>query len=190
MFYQDTIRYNGEPLKAILTSGGYLCTITADDVPVTHLTVFDVLGIFTQHIKLSRPQGHIQLRIKWNNLGSTKFIGEQVLIYDALDILFNNSCDAGASVFQIEVVINHSRDKVVFVISDDGKGIAQSYEHDIVCSPITTKANGSGYTLYLMSNNIKKIGSELKYHGKGLNGCGAKFKLYFIKEMPTPVKQS
>lgn len=184
MFYQEVIEYGGEPVKAILPDGVYCLTTIANDVPVTHQMVAEVLGLFRMIVGEDRSRRNcMTMKFKTNDLNTTQFIGEQLIIFDILGTMFDNSNDAEASVFHIETT--QTDERIVITVSDDGKGIPPSVEEKVLRSVVTTKSNGLACNLFLASKMMQKIGGTLAYKGKGLDGKGACFELTFLKEMPS-----
>lgn len=102
--------------------------------------------------------------------------------------MFLNSYEAGATRFVIEVL--ESDTYIFFITKDDGDGVHTSVEREFMKMPITTKGNGLGCSMYLAVGQLEKIGAVLSYQGGAnlpdTNKSGAKFKIAFPKEMPTP----
>lgn len=182
MFYQDVIEYAGNPVKAVIP-GGYLNTIIANDVPVTHQMVAEVLGLFRMMIGEDRfLRSRLTMKFKTNNLTTSRFIGEQCIIFDILATMFDNSIDAEASVFHIE--ITQTDERIIITVSDDGEGLPSSMDGKFLEPGVSTKSDGLGCNLFYSRVMMQKIGGNFAYKGKGLDGKGASFELTFLKEMP------
>jgi C4-dicarboxylate-specific signal transduction histidine kinase len=95
-----------------------------------------------------------------------------------------NSFDAMASVFRIDV--SKCGEKMVLVVSDDGKGIPphQEVHEGLFGFGNTTRSDGLGCALALGRAQLQKIASEIRYKGVGVDGKGASFELLFLKRMP------
>jgi hypothetical protein len=191
MYYMEQMLYAGEPPKVVLPGGVYLNTPVAEDVPVTHLMMATLLGQFRLIVRETQHQdafrGKCALKFVPNGLQTEKIIGEQVIIFDSLWAMFCNSSDAGATKFVMEVTADDKN--MTLLISDDGDGLHPEIEVFIFKRTGTSKGNGYGVGLFLALHCLKKIGATLTYEGKanlpGAEKPGAKFKITFLKEMPT-----
>lgn len=183
MFFLSEIKHEGEPPKVLLPDGSYCLTTVAHDVPVTYLIVAMILGKFRMTIGENHfLRNSLQMEFKANGFNEARFIGEEIIFFTVLGEMFGNSTDAGSSVFQIEVT--ETENKVIFTISDDGDGVPESIKEGFLFDVFTSKSNGLGCGLFLARNMMQKIGGDLSYKGKGIDGKGACFEMSFLKEMP------
>lgn len=182
MFYVDKINYGGEPLKAMIeteTGVEYYYTLIYPDPPVTHLMVAEALEIATAAL---RRIFQVDVTVDVNNLHTNTFIGEKLIFCDLVECLFRNSVEAQAHTFNVNV--SEDSEHVSFSFSDDGDGIGPTIAKHILKIPITTKDNGLASSLFVGWYRARKIGAELTYTGKGIDGKGASFRLTCLKEMP------
>jgi hypothetical protein len=190
MYYMEQIRYAGEPSKVVLPEGGYLFTLAAREVPVTHLLVAEMLGLFSWNVRTFQREEPASKKCVFhfqpNDLHTAKFIGEQEIIFDTLFQMFLNSYEAGATRFVIEVL--ESDTHVFFITKDDGNGIPAPIAEELMKTPITTKCDGLGFSMFSAVDQLAKIGAVLSCEGCAnlldANRPGASFKISFPKEMP------
>jgi hypothetical protein len=190
MYYVEQIRYAGKPSKVVLPEGGYLFTLVAKDVPVTHVLVAETLGLFTWNMRTFQQQDPVSkkcvLKFIPNGLQTKRFIGEQTIIFETLFQMFMNSYEAGATRFMVEVLEDSTH--IFFVVTDDGDGVHASVEREFMKRPLTTKRDGLGCDIFLAASRLEKIGAVLSFEGKAsmsdTDKPGAKFRISFFKEMP------
>ncbi len=184
MQYMDTIKYIGSPVKAVMPDGHYLWTLINEDIPVTSLEVFRFLGIY-RYENPSDGNRSPRIQIKLNVEKEATFIGESVIIYNLLDEMRENSLDAKATVFRIEV--SDAGERISMVVSDDGKGIQhQEVKDKLFNTMISTKPAKAGLALWFNGRpQLQKMGADIKYKGVGIDGKGASFELTFLKRIPT-----
>ena len=104
--------------------------------------------------------------------------------HKVLQILVNllqNACDAVAGQVGREPVVRvhverPSRESVMFVVQDNGRGIDPENLDRIFSLGFTTKENGSGFGLHVSAVAAAELGGELTVSSEGL-GRGARFAL-------------
>lgn len=182
MFYQENIEYTGDPVKAVC-GNRFIWTEIANDIPVTRLQAGIFLAKFRFFYKPDTYTANIDIVLTYNSKFESTFIGESVILYELLGLMFKNSIEAGASIFSIEVLEKDS--SLVFKISDDGSGVHPESEHKLFKEGVTTKAKAAGFSLLHIVNQVRKIGGTVTYAGEGINKKGASFEISLLKDMPS-----
>ncbi|MBI2477475.1 MAG: HAMP domain-containing histidine kinase, partial [Planctomycetia bacterium] len=84
---------------------------------------------------------------------------------DALrQIAFNlvlNAIEASSPNGRVRIDVNHDSKRFVATIRDDGLGISDDIRARIFEPFVTTKANGTGIGLYVVSRNIEELGGTI-----------------------------
>lgn len=150
-----------------------------------NITKLEALNFFATHRcarKMDLWGKEIDYQLYFHDTEGATFVGESLLIYDLLDKMLQNSIEAGASIFRIDVYDEGERLKLV--VSDNGHGLHPEIERRVLHTDYTQKSDASGFTLRWAALNVQKIDAKVAYLGRGLDGVGASFSITFLKQMP------
>ncbi len=117
--------------------------------------IVDVITDFIeqQHAELE----NCNLKIKFNNKVSNTQVNLSCDAFkSALQNIFNNACQAGGNVVNLNIDLQHKQpDQVQLKITDDGPGIPDSVKSRIFEPFITTRINGTGLGLAVVDAVVR-----------------------------------
>lgn len=157
-------------MKNLLTSFSEFAKMPAPkliDVPLSRM-IDDMKSIFAEEIR----SGRLHLETD-STVGRIQCDPDQ--IRQVILNLVKNSFEATASV--VEIKMHKNQRKVVFEISDDGRGIDTSRGIDPFTPLFTTKENGSGLGLAICRRIITDHGGDIQYENKPTGGTTFTFYL-------------
>lgn len=109
----------------------------------------------------------IELEIIGNGLSLKKIVHPEIISL-VLDNLLDNSAKSENDAYHIRISFLGVQDgKVVFTISDDGRGVPPK-EKENLFRPWRSATAGSGIGLYLMRKLLTENGGELRFVGNGI----------------------
>jgi signal transduction histidine kinase len=166
-----------EDLRLILGEIDRLATTTSQLLefarpPVvsgSHGSVADVVERLARLLRLLARQKQVTLDVQIEDRLPNVRAGEQAL----REIFFNllsNSIEATGAGGRVCVECRQENGSVVAAVSDNGPGIPPGLDLRLFDPFVTTKDQGTGLGLYVVSRRVREVGGEIHYDSDPRNG--------------------